>query len=714
MTSSRPPHLLALLHDAVTAAPLAPFLTDLRTARTWTYDELWRGARHLAALLSEQGVAAGDRVALLTKNDPVFFPLLFACAMTGSILVPVNRDNLKSELDTIRGDAKPVLELRDERYQPADGFSLPIAWRTDDAPAAPVAERQEDVLIIYTSGTTGNAKGVTLSQRNLATMAGNFVSFYRLRPGQRFLSMLPFYHINAPMITGLVCIAAQAHVHLTDPYGFTNARTIFDMVEANGINILSLTPSIMASLAQLNPSGTNRVTSSLELCFCGTAPLSEHLWRAFETLFKVPVYQGYGLTETTTWATMTPPDARKRYDTVGVPVGCEIRIDGETTGEVLIKSDIVMRGYYNKKKLTRKSLCDGWYHSGDVGYLDHDGQLVVVGRTKNIIKRRGVLIHPEAIDDSLRRSGLVLDSCTVGVPDELAGERVVTACVLSQAARGDVRSYLARELSPYMRPDEIVPVHAIPRNTVGKALPAKVRDLVTGDAAERVVETFTRSKISRAPSEHLAEIQAMIHTAILADTRIVLVGLWGVGQRAEAAEPCRRAMARLAQLQRAMDAAIGHPQVTILLLLADVHGRCNRLPDDHIDRYFKQIAGLAAETGLETRRLSELWFAAGLTEADIERLASDPEIISAWKAFPLREDFVRQAQNRCGGHDLAEEYAYRYYCTCMTERQMLSEALTGTIFFTYNDPKFRVVQPDLPTLHLHSTKPGTTAKPWFM
>jgi long-chain acyl-CoA synthetase len=175
------------------------------------------------------------------------------------------------------------------------------------------------------------------------------------------------------------------------------------------------------------------------------------------------VYQGYGLTETTTWATMTPPDDRKRYDTVGIPVGCEVRIDGDPTGEVLIKGDIVMSGYYNKKKLTRKSLRDDWYYSGDIGRFDSDHQLVIVGRTKNIIKRRGVLIHPEMIDESLRRSGLLLDTCTVGIPDSLNDERVVTAYVAAQASTDDVRSWLAGHLSSYMQPDEIVAVHAVPR-----------------------------------------------------------------------------------------------------------------------------------------------------------------------------------------------------------------------------------------------------------
>jgi long-chain acyl-CoA synthetase len=139
---------------------------------------------------------------------------------------------------------------------------------------------------------------------------------------------------------------------------------------------------------------------------------------------------------------MTPPGDRKRYNTVGVPVGCDIRIDGGNTGEILIRGNIVTSGYYNKKKLTRKHLRKGWYYTGDIGRFDDGKQLIIVGRSKNIIKRRGVLIHPEAIDEALRSTGYVTDSCTVGVPDPLHDELVVTACVCYQEARLTMFAYI--------------------------------------------------------------------------------------------------------------------------------------------------------------------------------------------------------------------------------------------------------------------------------
>jgi long-chain acyl-CoA synthetase len=708
--------LTTLLHDAVANGPTEPFLTDLRISKTWTYEELWQGMCHVAALFTRHGVSAGDRVALLTKNDPVFFPALFACAMTGSVLVPINRDNLQSEIDAVLDDAKPVLVLRDEHVKFMHETSIAVVWETEDAPPAPTLTplATDDALIIYTSGTTGNAKGVVLTQANLAVMAKRFVSFYHLRAGQRFLSMLPFYHINAPMITGLVCVAARAHVHLTDPYGFTNARSIFDMATANAINVLSLTPSIMASLAQLHPSGSFERPPSLEFCFCGTAPLGETLWRQFEALVSAPVYQGYGLTETTTWATMTPPDARKRYDTAGIPVGCEVRIDGEQAGEVLIKGDIVMSGYHNKKKLTQKSFTDGWYRTGDVGTIDRDGQLVIVGRTKNIIKRNGILVHPELIDECLQRHPSVVECCTVGVADPLLGERVVAACVLSHGTTSGLRAHVTAELSPYMRPDSIVAIQAVPRNPVGKALAASVRDMVSGDAAERVIQTFSRCKVSRAPSDQPEEIRALIQSSIMHGTTIPFAGFWGVGDRTEIAEPDRRAIARLRDVKDAMNTALGREQVSITLVMMDVHGRCNQVPSARIDSYHQSIASLAAENGLETRRASAMWDAAGLREADVEALAADPATIATWQSHPLKEELLNQAENRCGTPDQAETFAYRYFCTCLAERAVMTEGLAGNIYFTYSAPKFRALAPELPTVHWHSIKPGTTAKPWFM
>ena len=697
--------------------PSAPCITDLRTRQTWTYEDLWHGTLHLTALLTHQGVSPGDHLALCTRNHPVFFPLLFACAMQGAVLVPINPDTLRMERQTIVTDADVTLLLRDETTSPPDAGGLVVTWRTDRAPLlepALPADGPEDVLMLYTPATPGPATGILLTHRNLVCMANTFGSFYHLRPHQRFLSLLPLSLMHASLLTGLACLGAHAHVYLTDPDALPPPGSLWAMVEDHGMHVLSLTPALMAALLQVYPEGTRRAPASLEFCFCGTAALGETLWRQFEQRFKVPVYQGYGMAETTTWAAMTPPDARKRYDTVGIPVGCAIRIAGETTGEVLIKGERVMRGYYHKNKLTRHRLRDGWLHSGDLGYLDQENQLIILGRMQPSIRRQGVAIPPEAIDACLRQSASVVEACTVGVPDARVGEKVVTACVLSQGTVEDVQAALRRRLAPSWHPDAIYQIHALPRNAVGQVQVAKVRDIVSGTTTTRFIHTFDRYKFRRAPSERMDDIRALIQAALLGGVPITFVGYWGVGPRTDPAEPDYQALARLGEIRKALHAVLDHPPTHIVLLLADVHARCNRIGEPHIAQYLQQIAALAVTQGLETLWLSQLWETAGYSDSDVDKLMADPEVLQAWQAFPLREAFLQQAARRCGSPDQAVVSALRYYCTSVIEKPLLTAAFKGSIFFTYNAPPFRLILPDLPLVYWHSTKPGTAAKPWFL
>jgi hypothetical protein len=152
----------------------------------------------------------------------------------------------------------------------------------------------------------------------------------------------------------------------------------------------------------------------------------------------------------------------------------------------------------------------------------------------------------------------------------------------------------------------------------------------------------------------------------------------------------------------------------IVLLLADVHARCNRIGEPHIAQYLQQIAALAVTQGLETLWLSQLWETAGYSDSDVDKLMADPEVLQAWQAFPLREAFLQQAARRCGSPDQAVASALRYYCTSVIEKPLLTAAFKGSIFFTYNALPFRLILPDLPLVYWHSTKPGTAAKPWFL
>jgi hypothetical protein len=225
---------------------------------------------------------------------------------------------------------------------------------------------------------------------------------------------------------------------------------------------------------------------------------------------------------------------------------------------------------------------------------------------------------------------------------------------------------------------------------------------------------ISRYKVSRAPTDTLDALRATMQAAVLSGEPITFVGFWGVGGRMDVAEPDHLAIKRLVELREEMRDALGRHEVRIALLLADVHARCNRIPEPRITRYLEGIREFAGSKGIDTRWLSEFWRSAGLSDLEVEQLVSNPATKKSWQEFSLRDQFLQQAAKRAGSADLAEEFAYNYYCTCLTEREMLTNALRGSIFFTYNDPRYKVILPAIPTVYWHSTKPGTSVKPWFM
>jgi acyl-CoA synthetase (AMP-forming)/AMP-acid ligase II len=445
------------------------FVTDVRTGNTYTYLDLLRNAKRISAQIASHGITPGSRIAFLTKNDTVFFPLLFACARCGVTLIPLNRELPTRDLESLLEHAQVSFVFIDKTGEYFNLQGITIEWnRNNNNYEYENTFVNEEAMVIYTSGTSGFAKGVILTHQNLINMAHVFVDFYNLAPAQRFISMLPYYHINAPMITGLVCVASGAHVYVTELFGRTHIDSVLSLIETYKINILSATPSIIAMLLRQARDRLPKACRSLDFCFCGTAALPESTWRDFENTVGVPIYQGYGLTETTTWATMTPRNGPRRYNTVGIPVASKIKIEGSPPGEVLVKGPIVMKGYLNDPGLTEKSFSDEWYRTGDLGYIDSDGHLILSGRAKNIIKRRGVLVYPNAVDEVIRRSGFVEDTCTFGIPDELAGEKIVSACVLRHGTLNDVRKHLTENLARQTRPDELHEVGVIAQNEMGK------------------------------------------------------------------------------------------------------------------------------------------------------------------------------------------------------------------------------------------------------
>lgn len=511
---TRAASLAAALEHHATTTPSAVCTIHLATQTVHTWAQLLATTRRLVAVLAERGVGAGHRVVVGVRNHWLHLPLLIACGARRARLVPVDPELHRDVLAALLAeDAEHTLLIQLDPGDAPSAVSLASLLRrideVDDAivDGIDLAPHAGDVvLMLSTSGTTGAGKRVMLTDDNLVENASALADRYGIGVDDRFMCTLPTHHMNAIMITGLVPLLAGASVVLDDILSFKNAKHYWRNVALHGVSVISMVPSIMALLLRLFPRGVDHDVARLRLGLCGAAPLSAETWRAFEATFGVSVAQGYGLTETTCWAVSTLPGEVHDHTSVGVPLpGCAVRIDrgrvdadalvfaeaAHDHGEVVIGGPIVFAGYSGDAALTSSSLtADGALRTGDLGYFDGEGRLHISGRLKEIVIRNGVNIFAPELDRLLLQHPAIEAAKTIGVPDDLVGERLWCACVRRE---GDVtseqalRAWLQERLSRAWWPDGLELVGALPRGGAGKVLTSLLRQILSGALARELV-----------------------------------------------------------------------------------------------------------------------------------------------------------------------------------------------------------------------------------
>ncbi|SOD91338.1 class I adenylate-forming enzyme family protein [Streptomyces sp. Ag109_G2-15] len=471
--ASLPDRRASLDPDGAAVADGRQALTNVQLLR-----RVQAATRHLQDL----GIGPGDVVALKLTNRVEFVLLLFAAWRLGATITPVNPSMTDIEVARQVKDSRArLLVSEDGEAAVADGTAvLAVGELHDDAAAepdeAPLPDPSALALLIYTSGTTGVPKGVMLDHANIDAMADMGRRALEVGPADRCLLILPLFHVNGIVVSTLVPLLAGASVTIADRF---NPQTFFDVVERERPTFFSAVPTIYSMLAAL-PDPVRPDTSSLRFGVCGAAPASAELLTRFEARYGFPLVEGYGLSEGTCGSTINPVAGPRRAGTVGLPFpGQEIRIvdaDGSEVppgadGEVVVRGPNVMRGYLGRPEETAKVIVDGWLHTGDVGRLDADGYLTLVGRSKDMIIRGGENIYPKEIEDVLVGDPSVLEAAVIGVPDEKWGEVVVAYVQPRPGSAVDpsaLQSLCARSLTGFKRPTAFFVVDAIPKNPVGK------------------------------------------------------------------------------------------------------------------------------------------------------------------------------------------------------------------------------------------------------
>ncbi|WP_067813682.1 class I adenylate-forming enzyme family protein [Nocardia inohanensis] len=458
--------------------PHGPAVAD--RSQSLTNIQLLERVRAAAHHLVQFAIGPGDVVALRLQNRVEFVVLLFAAWRLGAAVTPVNPSLTDTEVLRQLDDSGARLIVVEDDVLSVGGVPALAAHDLSTVVPREDYEPQSDssalALLIYTSGTTGVPKGVMLDHANLDAMTAMGIAALDMKQHDRGLLILPLFHVNGIVVSILTPLLAGASVVIA---GRFDPHTFFDLVERERPTFFSGVPTIYRMLAALPPE-IRPDTTSLRFAICGAAPASAELLNRFEARFGFPLVEGYGLSEGTCGSTLNPLDGPRRAGTVGIAFpGQEIRIVDESgaematgaDGEVVVRGPNVMRGYLGRPEDTARVIVDGWLHTGDIGHLDADGYLTIVGRSKDMIIRGGENIYPKEIEDVLAGDPSVLEAAVIGVPDEKWGEIVVAylqpkpGTTIDPAALKDA---CGRHLTPYKRPTSFIVVDAIPKNAVGK------------------------------------------------------------------------------------------------------------------------------------------------------------------------------------------------------------------------------------------------------
>jgi acyl-CoA synthetase (AMP-forming)/AMP-acid ligase II len=473
-----------------------PALVDAVTGRALSFREVRTQVRRLSAGLSTR-IGKGDVVAIWAPNVPEYAVVFHAVLSLGAILTTINpaytsqeaayqlRDAGSKLLITSAALSARALEAVDASglaidvitIDPAPGLRS-LASVAVDADPPPVGINPDvDIAVLpYSSGTTGLAKGVMLTHRNLVANLQQ-ISALEIADLPALVGVLPFFHIygmTAIMNLGLLRRATVVTLPRFELESFLK------VLQDWPIPVAHIVPPIAVALAK-HPVVDRYDLSGVKWLFSGAAPLGAELTAAIRTRLGITTRQGYGLTETSPAAYITPPGA-ERDGTVGLLVpGTECRIVCTETGqmlechqrgEVLIRGPQVMKGYWNNTEATAATIdADGWLHTGDIGLVDDEGYLTVVDRLKELIKVKGYQVAPAELESLLLEHPQIADVAVIPVADEEAGE-VPKACVVVKdpLTAGDVMDFIAPRVAHYKRIRHVEFIESIPKSPSGKIL----------------------------------------------------------------------------------------------------------------------------------------------------------------------------------------------------------------------------------------------------
>lgn len=498
------------LDKGASVDPAAPCLT--LDGVSLTYAEVVALSHDVARALCRSGVRPGDRVGILSANDPTAFSCVFGIARAGAVWCPINPRNAAGEtadlldlfdcttlvfqpaFDDLVAEIAPrlpqltTLVRLGDAHGGAQAFDAWLDAARDDPPAE-AAPPDDVVALVGTGGTTGRPKGVLLTDRNIEAMTAITLMSYPFEERPVYLALAPLTHA-----AGVLCFPVMARGGEVVIMAKPDVGRFLELVEAHRVTHTFLPPTLIYMVLGHEALDATD-TSSLQCFWYGAAPMS--VARLTEALERIgPMAQLFGQSEAPMMiSTMSPAEHRRPDGSIATerlasagrpsPLVQVAILDPEGTplprggrGEICVRGSLVMAGYHRDPEATAEVSAHGWHHTGDIGYLDDDGYLFIVDRAKDMVITGGFNVYSAEVEQALMAHDAVRDCGVVGLPDEKWGERVVAVVQPQPGAAVDaaeLTAFVKARIGSVKAPKEIHVWTDLPRSTVGKVLKAEIR-----------------------------------------------------------------------------------------------------------------------------------------------------------------------------------------------------------------------------------------------
>jgi acyl-CoA synthetase (AMP-forming)/AMP-acid ligase II len=501
-----------------------------KTALVWegnacAYGTLNSRVNRLANALMKKGLKKGDRLGVLAHNGPRFVELYFAAAKTGAIFCPYNNHLVESEAIDIIGYSEPRFIFFDADYDETirsarqklsfieDGVCLEssgiegtesyedVLRNGDDREPGVNIGQEDPVSMLFTAGTTGRPKGAVHTHNHVLVNAINGVIELEVAYDENILLTVPMYHVaGEDNITRHMFIPNTIFIRRE---GGFNGADVLSFIEEHRITRCQMVPTMVHTLLQTPDISRFDLSSLKQIIYTGSPMPVELLRQALER-FPCGFAQMYGQTEAGPLIALLRAEDHildgseeqvRRLASTGRPVlNCEVRITNEEgedmpageIGEIAVRSEAMMRGYYRMPEETSRKLRNGWLYTGDVGRLDADGYLYIAERKNDLIISGGVNIYPREIEEVLYRLDAVSETAVVGEPDEHWGEKVKAVIVLKEGKTitdREVIDFCGKHLSAYKKPKSVEFWDELPKSSQGKVLKKTIREMLKSRAA---------------------------------------------------------------------------------------------------------------------------------------------------------------------------------------------------------------------------------------